>query len=547
MGCARRWPSSFSAWSTRSSGDGQRRRRISCILTLAAALAVGGCAGLERPLATALEAPAAVVGDCARWYAALDDAVDRAGVRDGGSYRVPGFPYLRVDRFSASFAAAAEADPRAFAAWTGRLRELDAAARRYELKNLPPRQLAALGVPDTAAAIARAGRCADVLQRHDLASPGQAKALVERARVPDDYRGWNRVLGLYPIAGIPFSVGVARWHKDTIDEFRRKAAGTEPAPHAIRYRPEERPLGPPQVRSILARGRLDALGIPHFSAADRARLLAGFAPVFAIETIGADDRFGPLYWAGGPAPSVDVARPIVYRRLAFTRWRDRVLVQLVYTIWFPERPASGALDLLSGRLDGLVFRVTLDPEGNPLVYDSIHPCGCYHMFFPTARVTPKPSPEPGIEWVFVPQTLPAIDASQRLVVRLASGTHYIVGLGFDRGDPGVRYRFADDDGLRALPSAAGGTRSAFGPDGIVPGTERAERFLYWPMGIADPGAMRQWGRQATAFLGRRHFDDPDLIERRFAPAGASSASRPVSNRIAAAGSRIAVVSSKFGL
>jgi len=30
-----------------------------------------------------------------------------------------------------------------------------------------------------------------------------------------------------------------------------------------------------------------------------------------------------------------------------------------------------------------------------------------------------------------------------------------------------------------------------------------------------PGAMRQWGRHATAFVGRRHFDDADLIERRF--------------------------------
>jgi hypothetical protein len=47
------------------------------------------------------------------------------------------------------------------------------------------------------------------------------------------------------------------------------------------------------------------------------------------------------------------------------------------------------------------------------------------------------------------------------------------------------------------------------------GTERAERFLFWPMGIASAGAMRQWGRQATAFVGRRHFDDADLLERRF--------------------------------
>jgi hypothetical protein len=36
------------------------------------------------------------------------------------------------------------------------------------------------------------------------------------------------------------------------------------------------------------------------------------------------------------------------------------------------------------------------------------------------------------------------------------------------------------------------------------------------MGIASAGAMRQWGRHATAFVGRRHFDDADLLERRFA-------------------------------
>jgi hypothetical protein len=35
------------------------------------------------------------------------------------------------------------------------------------------------------------------------------------------------------------------------------------------------------------------------------------------------------------------------------------------------------------------------------------------------------------------------------------------------------------------------------------------------MGIASAGAMRQWGRHATAFVGRRHFDDADLFEKRF--------------------------------
>jgi hypothetical protein len=56
----------------------------------------------------------------------------------------------------------------------------------------------------------------------------------------------------------------------------------------------------------------------------------------------------------------------------------------------------------------------------------------------------------------------------------------------------------------------------FRPDGIVPGTERSERWFFWPMGVPEPGAMRQWGRHATAFVGRRHFDDARFMERYFA-------------------------------
>jgi hypothetical protein len=215
---------------------------------------------------------------------------------------------------------------------------------------------------------------------------------------------------------------------------------------------------------------------------------------------------------------------VTYGRLAFTRYHGKTLTQLVYTIWFPERPSSGAADILSGRLDGVVFRVTLGIDGAPLVYDSMHPCGCYHMFFPTARVRLLPAPEPAIEWAFVPSRLPALAPAQSVVVRIASRTHYVVNVRQDAGAPAAAYRLADDNDLRALPTADRGTRSAFGPDGIVPGTERGERYLFWPMGIDNAGAMRQWGTHATAFIGRRHFDDADLIERRFEPSpGAETA------------------------
>ena len=191
-------------------------------------------------------------------------------------------------------------------------------------------------------------------------------------------------------------------------------------------------------------------------------------------------------------------------------------MQLVYTIWFPERPARAAVDFLSGHLDGIIWRVTLAPDGEPLLYDSIHPCGCYHQFFPTPRARVRPAPDVLEEWAFIPQGLPRVAEGERPVVKLASGTHRIEGIELVRGiDSLVRYQLRSYEELRSMPRLDGGRRSAFAPDGRVPGSERAERFFLWPSGIASAGAMRQWGRHATAFVGRRHFDDADLIERRF--------------------------------
>ena len=183
---------------------------------------------------------------------------------------------------------------------------------------------------------------------------------------------------------------------------------------------------------------------------------------------------------------------------------------------FPERPKGAGWDILGGHLDGVLWRVTLAPDGSPWVYDTIHPCGCYHLFFPTARAAPKAQPETLDETAFAPQTLPRIEPGARVELRLDSGTHYPANRPSGRSCArAVRSFFAEDDSLRSLPLPGGGSRSAFRPDGIVPGSERGERWLFWPMGVPEPGAMRQWGRHATAFVGRRHFDDPWLLERYF--------------------------------
>jgi hypothetical protein len=347
-----------------------------------------------------------------------------------------------------------------------------------------------------------------------LDAPGRA-AIVAAAQVPDDYSNAMRALGLYPLARIPFSSGVRRFEEEVRAAFAAEPAA---ASNRVRYAPPSgRSLSRAMVHGLLARGQFDPLGQPLISEREFDALAATYAPSFDIAIAGDYDRFGAPRWRRGEAvPAIDATDPVVYAKPAYTRYGDAVLLQIVYMLWFPERPASSALDILSGRLDGVVWRVTLAPDGEPIMHDSIHPCGCYHWFFPSPRARPRAAPDASEEWAFAPSGMPRLREGERLVVSIASATHYIERIGVVAGpDSLAHYRLRRYDELRSLSRMDGSRRSVFGPDGLIAGTERGERFLYWPMGIASAGAMRQWGRHATAFVGRRHFDDADLLERRF--------------------------------
>ncbi|MDH4096224.1 MAG: hypothetical protein OEV81_15740 [Betaproteobacteria bacterium] len=465
--------------------------RLACL----APLLVAACA-TRPPVPAGLQ-------DCAQWYEDLDARVAAQGVRDAQARPVEGFPYLRVNRLLAALRDEAAADVRKRDALVVRMQSLDAAARGVELANLG----AALDE-------ARARDCGDRLRVAHLEDAEAAARLLERATVPDDYSSVSRFFGLYALTKYPFFSGVSQYQADVRASF---AAGLAGRP-ARRYAP---PAAPPFARSAqaeaLARGAADPLGIPEPQGETLERLFAAHAPVFEVEQTGEFDFPGALHWPRSASmPAVDPSDVAVYRMASWTRYRGRVLLQLVYTIWFAERPPASSPDLLAGKLDGVTWRVTLAPDGEPLVYDTMHPCGCYHMFFPTPRAQPVEAPEAVLEWMFSPQPLRRVAEGERPVLRIATRTHYVerVTLVRDVG-AGARYALRPYDELRSLPRPEGGRASAFGQDGLVAGTERAERWLFWPMGIDSAGAMRQWGRHATAFVGRRHFDDADLLEKRF--------------------------------
>ena len=489
------------------------------LLALFIGAALGGCATLERPFSDHLESATISVRDCAEWFAALDRAVDDAGVRDAQETRIPGFPYLRANRFLGALKHRSGTDA-GMQAYALRLAALDYEARKAEIANLPADRLGALPAllasGSRSEAVTRTRQCAHMLREIDVAKPETRSLLLDRVEVPDDYSSAMRVAGLYALTRYPFAAGVRRWESEMVDAFASTGDSKLPV---VRYAPPP----PAQSRSREAIGRVliasaaNSLGIPEPEKQDLADLLAAYAPSFEVAIGGDYDRFGQLRWLRErTTPSVDASQQVVYAQASSTLYRGHALLQFVYTIWFSERPPREPGDLLAGALDGLMWRVTLAPDGEPLIYDAIHPCGCFHMFFPTPRARVRPAPDDLEEWAFSPQQLPRVQHGERPVLRLASGTHYIEGVSFVQGiDAVARYELRDYGELRSLQRLEGGSRSAFGADGLVPGTERPERRLFWPMGIRSAGAMRQWGRHATAFVGRRHFDDADLFERRF--------------------------------
>ncbi|MCW5632901.1 MAG: hypothetical protein KIT17_06140 [Rubrivivax sp.] len=466
---------------------------------------------------------------CHAWTAQLDAAVAAAGVADVEAERIDGFPGLRVDRVGEALRAAANADEAALAAWLTRAAALDRAARHAEIGNLPDATFASGPAATREQAVARADECRRQVVRRVLArdagaatpaGPELRDALFERATVPARYSAASRALGLYPLLRWPFFAGVQGWQDEQRAAMARWAAER---PELQRFVPGVATAG----ASPRWPAPQDTLGLPQPGEAEAARLLAWHAPVFEVEVRGDFDRFGAPAWGPDGLPRVNTGAPVVYQRLAHTRWQGRWLLQLVYTVWFPERPARSSTDLLAGTLDGVIVRLTLDEHGRPLLMDTIHACGCYHLFFPSAALRARADAPQGEEWLFAPAPLPPLPQTHRLVVRLASATHYVTGLGaLPRGAAGEAadstaadgtYGLQVEDTLRSL-AAPGGRRSLYGPDGLVAGSERGERFFFWPMGIASAGAMRQWGHHATAFVGRRHFDDVDLIEQRFEPA-----------------------------
>ncbi len=318
------------------------------------------------------------------------------------------------------------------------------------------------------------------------------------------------------------ATGWEQWKEENLPTFRQPIGALPVRGEIVEFAPSRTNahLTVKEVQAIVERNRDPLLNIPEPKGRDRALLFNSFAPIWQVDVTGGYDLMGLPGWDDdGLSIAVDHAAPTVFTRVSHTIVGKQILLQLNYSIWFQERPRDGPLDVLGGHLDGLIWRVTLGPDGRPLIYDSVHTCGCYHLLFPLEPLRSVDYAAQSRDLQELPailNTAPLPGPSQRVLLRLATATHHLVATSV--AAPGVShyerraYKFAPDHYLRSLRLPRGGRRSLFRDDGIVAGTERLERFVLWPTGVLSPGAMRQWGHHATAFADRRHFDDPRLFE-----------------------------------
>ena len=490
---------------------------------------------ISLPLSVNLEQKS--VRQCANFFVTLDQVTFDAQVVDAGYQRVPGFPYLRLNRFFASYVYPADQlEPVGkFNAWVDQLQRIDRQSRKIEIANLPVsvrtrlKQQFAGQLNSSKAAHSKNGlqqlvnQCGDTLRKADLVEEKVRAQLLVFEQYPDEYQTVKRVLGLYSIVSLFVKYGANKLHHEFKAVFNTPLKDLPVNGKMHLYQPlvtgKVARLTAAQVRAILKKSSDNPLSIVDPSSQDLQQLFETFAPVLEVDTQDDFDKPGEPGWTTHQVAQINTDKPTLYTLATQTRFYDKNLLQLVYVVWFPGRPLEGTFDILGGHMDGITWRVTLGADGKPVMYDAMHNCGCYHMFFPSEQLRLKKTYGVYEEVPLVPQMVKH-DAEGRAILRIESKTHYLQRIYFDNSAAGnnavVRqYQLQDYDQLRSLPLRGEQRKSLFAWDGLVKGTERSERWILWPMGVPEPGAMRQWGRHATAFIGKRHFDDAAMLQRFF--------------------------------
>lgn len=172
-------------------------------------------------------------------------------------------------------------------------------------------------------------------------------------------------------------------------------------------------------------------------------VFAQFAPVFVHE------NDGQLYNRIGHAVArkdddgdirivIDSGAPRFYVQQTRFEGERGNYQNLIYRIHFERVPQSLIpFHITAGKNGGLLFIVTLNVENEPVLYTTVHTCGCYLAFIPTSYLAKAAYPEkwPELDQKVFGEKLPAqltFDAQDKQepypVITLKDGTHRVKGV-----------------------------------------------------------------------------------------------------------------------
>ena len=485
-------------------------------LLLVAVLA-WGCSSATSPQVSLKPQPGE---GCRQFLGRLDETVARVSVRDASGVPVPGFPYLRSNRFLAALKDQLKSDEER-EQWLHLMSALNLESREKEIFNLPDNGIrksnsGTAGNISRTELITRMESCSNEMLRHDQLQPQFFETLYRSVEVPDEYSSFMRVLGLFPLASMPVAI-IGERVENRFRQWYRSDLRDLPVAGVLRFfAPVQGEISSSKdVGKMLEAARTNPLQIPLLSREEEKRLALCYSPVFVQDIAGLYDRFGEVV-RDGKRLDIDVTKPTVYYYVSYALLNRQPALQFNYVIWYSDRTGDLSPRIERGHMDGLTVRVSLDNDGEIIMVDMMSNCGCYHSFVPNKKeVIEIRRRSFGLE-PFVPQRLPDIPSGERLVIRVNSGWHQVQRL-FAADVPGdaLRYALIPYATLESFPDSSGRSGSMFNAKGIVEGSERIEPLLMFSMGIPSIGSMRQRGHHAIEITGHAHFDDPRLFDENF--------------------------------
>ena len=476
-----------------------------------------GCAPfVAKPIPLSFEKPE----QCREFLNRLDEAVEDTCVKDASNAPIPGFPYLRTNRFTASLKKNLRDDGQK-REWSRWMQQLDLLSREKELSNLPDQAISSLNLEDGRKAerdwlYAQVKSCSSMVMSHDQGRSDFYDTLFSLVNVPEEYSCLRRTVGLYPLVAIPVAVLTERSLNKVRKTFETDVKDLPVDGQLRSFVPQSQvSLSGKEVQEIIEDSRKNPLGVPLPNKDQEEKMAWAFAPVFIQDTVAPYDRLGQVEWKDDRV-DIDSERSTVYYYTSHAFLKGEPILQINYVIWYPERAGKRAPSIEKGHLDGLTARVSLDREGKVFMVDAVSDCGCYHFFSPEREKVERVRSRPLSFDPFVPEWLPAISSGERLGIRINSGWHQVQRLTpVGEFSESIPYSMMRYDALEALPRENGRTESIFSSKGIAKGSERPERYILFSMGIPSVGSMRQRGHHAIELIGKDYFDNPYLFDENF--------------------------------